>query len=110
MSMKRRVSLGASLVAAVALAALAAGCSGKPPGKADLAQACMQRMGGIQPKCDCYVASVEQALSPEQFKQLAQGVRDYSGYSGDWLPNNVSSVPAISTALHQATLSCLTSA
>jgi hypothetical protein len=109
MSMKRHVSLGASLVGVGALALLAAGC-GKPPGKADLAQACMQRMGGVQQKCDCYVASIQQALSPDQFNVLAQGARDYAGYAGDWLPNNVSSIPAISTALQQATVSCLTSA
>jgi hypothetical protein len=107
MPMKRHAWLVASLVAATTLAA---SCGGKPPGKADLAQACMQRMGGVQQKCDCYVASIEKALPPDQFNQLAQGARDYAGYSGDWLPNNVSSIPEISTALHQATLSCLTSA
>jgi hypothetical protein len=104
--MKLRVSLGASLL--FAAAALAA-CGGKPPGKADLAQACMERMGGVQEKCDCYVASIEQALPPDQFARLAQGAHDNRNYAGaDWLPNDVSRVPAISTALHQATVSCLT--
>jgi hypothetical protein len=69
----------------------------------------MERMGGVQEKCDCYVASIEQALPPDQFARLAQGAHDNRNYAGaDWLPNDVSRVPAISTALHQATVSCLT--
>jgi hypothetical protein len=106
MPMKRLAWLVPSLIATTALVA---SCGGKPPGKADLAQACMQRMGGVQEKCDCYVASIEKALSPADFSQLAKGAREYEGYSGDWLPSNVSRIPTISTALHQATLSCLTS-
>ena len=106
--MKRHAWIVASLIA---MTALATGCGGKPPGKAELAQACMQRMGGVQQKCDCYVASIEKALTPDQFSQLAQGVYDNRNYSGaDWLPNNISRIPAIGAALHDATASCLASA
>lgn len=106
--MKRFVSLGASLFAA---AALLAGCGGKPPDKSDLAAACMKRMGGVQEKCDCYVAAIEKALAPDDFAKLAKGVRDNEDYSGaDWLPSNVSRIPAISDALQAATATCLASA
>ena len=68
-------------------------------------------MGGAQQKCDCYVASIERALSPDQFAQLARGVHDNRNYAGsDWLPNNISRIPAISSAIRDATASCLTSA
>lgn len=71
----------------------------------------MQRMGGVQQRCDCYVATIEKALTPDQFTELAKGAYDNREYAGaDWLPNNVRSVPAISTALQTAATSCLTSA
>ncbi len=94
--MKRPVSLAASLISAVLLAALpTAGCSAaKTPGKEDVAQACMERMGGVQQRCDCYVATIEKSLTPDQFTQLAKGAYDNRNYAGaDWLPNNVSSIP-----------------
>lgn len=105
--MKHSVLLVGLLVLA---AGLASGC-GKVPDKTDLAQACMKRMGGVQQKCDCYVASIEKALTPEQFTQLAKGAYDNRDTLGsDWLPSNVASTPAINSALNAATSTCMSSA
>ena len=108
MPIKRHAWTVASLIATTACAT---GCGGKPPGKAELAQACRQRTGGVQQKCDCYVASIEKALTPDPFSQLAPGVDENRNYAGaGWLPNKFSRIPAIGAALHDATANCLASA
>lgn len=103
--MKRPVSLVASLVLATLMAA---SCSGaKVAGKADLADACMKRMGHQQAKCDCYVETVQASLTPEQFAVLTQGAYDARDFGGSgWLPAKVQSDPAISNALNSGTQAC----
>jgi hypothetical protein len=101
--MKRPVSLVASLLM---VGTLAAGCGAAKAGKAELAQVCADRMGS-QPKCACYVDSIEKGLSPEQFAQVAQGAFDNRRMSG-MVPSPLMADPAIGSVLADATTSCFT--
>ena len=80
--MKRPVSLVAFLVIACVPPAMLAGCSGAKAGKAEFAEACQAHMGGQKTKCECYVASVEQTLTPELFASVAQGAYDNRKMNG----------------------------
>jgi hypothetical protein len=103
-SMKRPVSLVASLVSAVILVS---GCGAAKVGKTEFADICMKRMGNQQAKCSCYVDTIQASLTPEQFTTLVQGayeVRDLGGSS--WLPAKVQSDPTISDALNKGTKAC----
>jgi hypothetical protein len=101
--MKRSVSLVASLIT---LGTMTAACGAAPAGKAELAQACQARMGSGA-NCSCYVDSIEQALSPEQFAAVAQGAEDNRRMSG-MVPENLMSNIAVSDALATAATSCFT--
>lgn len=101
--MKRPVSLVASLIA---FGTMTAACGGAPAGKAELADACKSRMGSGA-NCACYVDSIEQALSPEQFAAVAQGAVEYRRMS-TMLPENLMLNIAVSDALATAAKSCFT--
>jgi hypothetical protein len=99
--MKRPVSLVASL----ALAAVAGACGAAEAGRAEFTEICLDRMGGAQEKCSCYVASIEKELSPENFARVAQAAYDNRRFNG-MLPAQVSTDPAIGSAVQTATMSC----
>lgn len=101
--MKRPVSFLASLLA---FGTLTAACGAAPAGKTELADACKSRMGA-NANCSCYVDSIEQALSPEQFSAVAQGAVDHRRM-GTMLPENLMSNIAVSDALATAAQSCFT--
>jgi hypothetical protein len=101
--MKRPVSRVASLII---IGTIAAGCGGAKAGKTELAQACQQRMGSGA-NCSCYVDSIEQTLSPEQFAAVAQGAEENRRMSS-MLPENLMSNIAVSDALATAAQSCFT--
>lgn len=101
--MKRPVSLVASLIA---LGTMTAACSAAPAGKAELAEACKARMGSGA-DCSCYVDSIEQALSPDQFAAVAQGAEEHRRMS-TMLPENLMSNIAVSDALATASKTCFT--
>jgi len=101
--MKRPVSLVASLLM---VGTLAAGCGAAKAGKAELAQVCTDRMGS-QIKCGCYVDSIEKALTPEQFAQVAQGAFENRRMSG-MMPAALMSDPSIGGAIADATTACFT--
>lgn len=99
--MKRPVSLVASLIT---LGTMTAACGAAPAGKPELAEVCKIRMGASA-NCSCYVDSIEQALSPEQFAAVAQGAEDNRRMS-TMLPENLMSNIAVSDALATAAKSC----
>jgi len=99
--MKRPVSLVASLVLAVSASA----CGAAEAGRAEFTEVCLDRMGGAQEKCSCYVASIEKELSPEDFARVAKAVHENRRFTG-MLPAHVSSDPAISPVVQTATMSC----
>ena len=92
--MKRPVSLVASLGLAVVMASA---CSGAKAGKTELSEVCLDRMGGAEANCSCYVQALEEGLSPELFQRVAQGAYDNRRYSG-MVPVALSSDPAIGSA------------
>lgn len=100
--MKRPVSVVASLGLAVVFASA---CSAAKAGKTELTEVCLDRMGGSQANCSCYVEAIERELSPELFQRVAQGAYDNRRYSG-MVPVALSSEPAIGSALQAATASC----
>ena len=102
--MKRRVSLVASLIL---VGTMTAGCGAAKADKSDLAEACQARMGSAA-NCGCYVDSIEQALSPELFAQVAQGAADNRRMSG-MLHEHLMSQVAVRDALATAAKSCFTS-
>ena len=99
--MKRPVSLVASLIT---LGTMIAACGAAPAGRAELAEACKARMGASA-NCACYVDSIEQALSPEQFAAVAQRAEDQRRMS-TMLPANLMSNIAVSDALATASKAC----
>jgi hypothetical protein len=99
--MKRPVSVVASLGLAVVVASACAAQAGK----AELTQVCLDRMGGSQANCSCYVEAIERELSPELFQRVAQGAYDNRRYSG-MVPVALSREPAIGSALQTATTAC----
>jgi hypothetical protein len=102
--MKRPVSLVASLIL---VGTMTAACGAAEAGKTELAAACQARMGSAA-NCDCYVDSIEQTLSPEQFAEVAQGAEDNRRMSG-MLPENLMSKISVSDALASAAKACFTS-
>jgi hypothetical protein len=100
--MKRPVSLVVSLGMAVAVASA---CGAAKAGKTQLTEVCLDRMGGSQTNCSCYVEAIEKELSPELFQRVAQGAYDNRRYSG-MVPAEVSNDPAIGSALQTATSTC----
>jgi hypothetical protein len=71
----------------------------------------MKRMGNSQPRCDCYVGSIETALTPDEFASLAKGAYENRNFSGtDWLPGNIRANAKISGALSDATAKCMQAA
>jgi hypothetical protein len=82
-----------------------AGCSAAPAGKAEFAEACQAHMGGQKTKCECYVASVEQTLTPELFASVAQGAYDNRRMNG-MVPQSLMAQPVVNEALLTATKSC----
>lgn len=100
--MKRPVSLVASLGMGMALASA---CGAAQAGKTQLTEVCLDRMGGSQANCSCYVEAIEKELSPELFQRVAQGAYDNRRYSG-MVPAEVSRDPAIGSALQTATTTC----
>jgi hypothetical protein len=86
--------------------ALIAGCGDGDAGKEEFASVCAQRLGSAE-KCGCYVDAIEQALSPEQFATVVQGVHNNRDSPGaDWIPNSVRTDPVVSSALSDASQSC----
>lgn len=105
--MKRPVSLFVPIALSVGLLAA---CGAEAAGKDEFASICQKRMKSVE-KCACYVDSIEQALSDDQFARLAQGAHQNRDYAGaDWVPHSVRSEPAISQALDEATSACFVSA
>ena len=99
--MERRVSL----VTPLALALVAGACGAAEAGRAEFIEICLDRTGGAQEKCSCYVASIENELSPENFARVAQAAHDNRRFNG-MLPAEISSDPAIGSAVQTATMSC----
>ena len=80
-----------SLVASLGLTAVLVGaCGGTTAGKVELTEVCLDRMGGSQTKCSCYVDAIEKELSPDLFARVAM-------VSGGMTPL---------VALQTATMSC----
>ncbi len=100
--MKHHVSLVASLGVALIVASA---CGAAKAGKTELTEVCLDRMGGSQANCSCYVEAIERELSPELFQRVAQGAYDNRRYSGI-VPAEVSRDPAIGSALQTATTTC----
>ena len=100
--MKRLVSGVASLALVMAMAAA---CSAAKAGKAEFSEVCMQKMGGSQAKCSCYVDSVMAGLEPDQFSKAAQAVFDNRQDVG-MVPEALQRDTVISTALNTAAKAC----
>lgn len=99
--MKHPVSLVACLVLA---SAMAAACSAQA-GEAEFSQVCMEKMGGSQAKCACYVKSVLAELTPDKFNKFAQGVVDNRRFAG-LMTEALENDQAISAAASNATKTC----
>jgi hypothetical protein len=101
-SMTIRVSFFASF----GLAALAVAACGAQPGKEEFVEVCMQKMGGVQDRCTCYVDSVMAAVTPDQFTETARAVVDNRRFSG-FIPEAARRDSAVDSAIATATASCL---
>jgi hypothetical protein len=105
--MKRPVSIVASLVV---VALVSTGCTfGRQATKADFMDICLKRFGNSQPKCTCFVGSLEQDLPDDLFDSVVQGAYLNRNFPAkDWVPGSVRSNARVSSALDTATQTCLT--
>ena len=99
------MKLPVSLVALLALAsAMPAGC-GAQAGKAEFSEVCLEKMGGSQAKCACYVDSLSAALSPDEFSKAAQAVVDNRRFVG-LVPEELNRDRVIESATTTAAKTC----
>lgn len=100
--MKRPVSLVASLLLALGMAAA---CSGATVGKTEVAGVCNSKMGSAQ-GCACLADALEKNLTPEEFTRVAKGIDENKRYSSDMLPSHLSNDAKIGEVFAVATTSC----
>src|SRR5262249_37261406 len=100
--MKFPVSIVAFLVLAPAVPA---GCGAAQASKAQFSEVCLEKMGGSQAKCACYVDSLSASLSPDQFNKTAQAVIDNRRFVG-LLPEELNRDGTIESATTTAAKTC----
>ena|SRR6185503_14155837 len=100
------MKLPVSLVAFLALAsAMPAGCGGAQAGKAEFSEVCLEKMGGSQTKCACYVDSLAATLSPDEFSKAAKAVVDNRRFVG-LVPEELNRDRVIESATTTAAKTC----
>jgi hypothetical protein len=100
-SMKRSVSLAASLV--VVLGMLSA-CGAAADGKAQLATVCGEKAGASL-NCSCFADALATNLPPEQFDKVAKAIDANRRYTG-FIPANLADDMTVGATITAAQMTC----